>query len=380
MTDLANAVAETEQVPGPDPAVVRAIWDDAVDAPGWQGTPVWLHGDLHPANVLTADGTFCGVIDFGDLCAGDPALDLAAGWILLPEVEAVERFRAANPLAMDDATWRRARGWAVWRALGSLLVASAGDPGGKPSWGPPALASLHRLIESVASRPILESPISRLGPKGAPAGTVGGRTERRSSIALGQEPLDLSNGFADVAEAQPTRSEGTAAVLAERRKGREDTGDGAGHLGHLAVRRCLVVAVDSKRRCLGRAPCGAERVGAHVCDCGGLLGGVGRCSGGRCGCVSSSCTCVSASTSDGFADVEIARSEAARLIDRGSRSRVAGNGDLVDAEHMLGAVGRPRCDEATVVDAEGLRRGGHRGSVGETEDRVGREQARDAPP
>ncbi|GGW65555.1 hypothetical protein GCM10010320_53520 [Streptomyces caelestis] len=46
---------------------------------------MWLHGDLHPANMLTADGTFCGVIDFGDLCAGDPALDLAAAWILLPD-------------------------------------------------------------------------------------------------------------------------------------------------------------------------------------------------------------------------------------------------------------------------------------------------------
>jgi len=160
MTDLTAAVAETEQVPAPDPSTVRAIWDDAVAAPRWGGSPRWLHGDLHPANVLTADGTFCGVIDFGDLCAGDPALDLAAGWILLPDHPAVERFRAANPLAMDDATWRRARGWAVWRALGCLLVASAGDPGGKPSWGPPALASLHRLIESVASRPVPESPIS----------------------------------------------------------------------------------------------------------------------------------------------------------------------------------------------------------------------------
>ena len=108
---------------------------------------MWLHGDLHPANILTADGNFCGVVDFGDVCAGDPALDLAACWILLPDREAIERFRAACPLAADDATWRRARGWAVWRASGSLAVATAGPPGGKPSWGPPALASLHRLTE-----------------------------------------------------------------------------------------------------------------------------------------------------------------------------------------------------------------------------------------
>ena len=150
MTDLYTAVAEAEQESTPDPDTVRGIWDDAASAPGWEGPPLWLHGDLHPANVLTADGNFCGVVDFGDLCAGDPALDVAACWILLPDHEAIERFRAACPLAADDATWRRARGWAVCRALGSLLIAAAGHPGGKPSWGPPALASLQRLTASVA--------------------------------------------------------------------------------------------------------------------------------------------------------------------------------------------------------------------------------------
>jgi aminoglycoside phosphotransferase (APT) family kinase protein len=149
MTDLCTAVAGTELGLIPDPDAVRAIWDDAVTAPGWAGPPLWLHGDLHPANALTTDGTFCGVVDFGDLCAGDPALDLAACWILLPDDEAIERFQRAYRLAPDDATWRRARGWAVWRALGSLLIAAAGHPGGKPSWGPPALASLQLLTASV---------------------------------------------------------------------------------------------------------------------------------------------------------------------------------------------------------------------------------------
>jgi aminoglycoside phosphotransferase (APT) family kinase protein len=151
MTDSCAAVAAIEQKPTPDPHAVRAIWDDAVTAPRWERPPLWLHGDLHPANILTADGTFCGVVDFGDLCAGDPALDLAACWILLPDHDAIERFRSACPLAADDATWRRARGWAIWRASGSLAIATAGHPGGKPSWGPPALASLQRLTETVAA-------------------------------------------------------------------------------------------------------------------------------------------------------------------------------------------------------------------------------------
>lgn len=60
---------------GADAARVRAIWDDAAAAPTWQGPPVWVHGDLHPANVVTADGTLAGVIDFEELFIGDPAAE-----------------------------------------------------------------------------------------------------------------------------------------------------------------------------------------------------------------------------------------------------------------------------------------------------------------
>jgi aminoglycoside phosphotransferase (APT) family kinase protein len=132
----------------PDAEAVRAVWHDAVSAPAWDGPPVWLHADLHPANVLTADGDLCGVVDFGDLCAGDPAYDLAGAWRLLPD-GAVDRFSQAYAPGADDATRRRARGWAAGTALGGLLVGEAGDhgrPGGKSSWGPPARAALARLV------------------------------------------------------------------------------------------------------------------------------------------------------------------------------------------------------------------------------------------
>lgn len=132
----------------PDPEAVRAVWEDAAAAPSWAGPPLWLHGDLHPANVLTADGTFCGVIDFGDLCAGDPACDLAAAWLLLPD-GAADRFHAAYEPTADAATLRRARGYAVLKALACILIGDAGvhgRPGGQPTWGPPAQAALRRLI------------------------------------------------------------------------------------------------------------------------------------------------------------------------------------------------------------------------------------------
>ncbi|MFF7445509.1 MULTISPECIES: phosphotransferase [unclassified Streptomyces] len=134
-----------------EPDAVRAVWEDAAAAPEWSGPALWLHGDLHPANVLTADGTFSGVIDFGDLFAGDPALDLAAAWILLPD-GALDRFYESYEPSPDAATLRRARGWAVLKALACIHIADAGDhgrPGGKSSWGPPAHASLRRLASSV---------------------------------------------------------------------------------------------------------------------------------------------------------------------------------------------------------------------------------------
>ncbi|BCJ68378.1 hypothetical protein GCM10009779_49640 [Polymorphospora rubra] len=125
--------------------------DDAVTAPRWTGPALWIHADLRPANVLTADGTLCGVIDFGDVCAGDPAYDLAAGWLLLPD-DTIDHFYAAYQPTPDAATMRRARGWAMARALSGILIGDAGvhgRPGGKPTRGPPAHAALQRLIATV---------------------------------------------------------------------------------------------------------------------------------------------------------------------------------------------------------------------------------------
>jgi aminoglycoside phosphotransferase (APT) family kinase protein len=117
-----------------DPVAVRAVWEDAAAAPDWAGPALWLHGDLHPANILTTNGTFSGVIDFGDLFAGDPAFDLAAVWILLPD-GAIDRFHTTYRPSPDAATLRRARGWAVLRALAGLRIADAGVrglPGARP--------------------------------------------------------------------------------------------------------------------------------------------------------------------------------------------------------------------------------------------------------
>ncbi|WP_136517998.1 phosphotransferase [Cellulomonas telluris] len=126
---------------------VRAVWDDAVAAPAWEGLRVWVHGDLHPANVVVADGTLTGVVDFGALCAGDPAWDLAAAWLLLPPGGADRCFRGYA--RADGATVRRARGLAVMKSLFLVLMGQNGDrglPGGKSGWGPVGRAALERAL------------------------------------------------------------------------------------------------------------------------------------------------------------------------------------------------------------------------------------------
>lgn len=126
---------------------VRAVWEDAVAAPEWDGPPAWVHGDLHPANVVVTDGTLTGVIDFGDMFAGDPAWDLAAAWVILPTGGA-SRFFDAYAQA-DSATIRRARGLAVLKSLFLMLMGQNGDrglPGGKPTWGPLGRATLNRAL------------------------------------------------------------------------------------------------------------------------------------------------------------------------------------------------------------------------------------------
>jgi aminoglycoside phosphotransferase (APT) family kinase protein len=130
-----------------DADAAREVWQKAVAAAAWQGAALWLHGDLHPANVVVRDGRLAGVIDFGEMCAGDPATDLSAAWILLPAGAARRFFDAYE--GVDEATIARARGWAVLRALGLIGIGQNGRlglPGGKPTWEPAGYATLERVL------------------------------------------------------------------------------------------------------------------------------------------------------------------------------------------------------------------------------------------
>jgi aminoglycoside phosphotransferase (APT) family kinase protein len=105
-----------------DAEALRARWRELLATPPWDGPPIWLHGDLHPGNLLVHSGRLSGVIDFGDMCGGDPATDLSAAWIFFDR-DTRHVFRAAAG-GDDDDTWQRAKGWAL--ALGLAYVASSG--------------------------------------------------------------------------------------------------------------------------------------------------------------------------------------------------------------------------------------------------------------
>jgi aminoglycoside phosphotransferase (APT) family kinase protein len=110
-----------------DHARVVAVWERVLAAGPFAGPRTWLHGDLHPGNIVLNGGVISGVVDFSDLTAGDPATDLSLLWMWFPAAERARARQAidGDPARYDEATWMRARGWAL--AIGIAVMALGGD-------------------------------------------------------------------------------------------------------------------------------------------------------------------------------------------------------------------------------------------------------------
>ncbi|BAZ09426.1 putative phosphotransferase enzyme family [Calothrix sp. NIES-4071] len=90
---------------------IKNIWNQAlsvlIDVPA-----TWLHGDLHPRNILVENGAITGVIDWGDMTSGDASTDLASIWMLFSSRSARENMIAEYG-NISEATLMRAKGWAI---------------------------------------------------------------------------------------------------------------------------------------------------------------------------------------------------------------------------------------------------------------------------
>ena len=114
---------------------LKRIWEAALSAP-YDAPATWLHGDLHPRNVLVEHEVITGIIDWGDITAGDRATDLAAIWMLFTDPSVRESALAAYG-SVSDATICRTLGWVI--IYGAVLL----DTGLVDS---PRNAALGRMI------------------------------------------------------------------------------------------------------------------------------------------------------------------------------------------------------------------------------------------
>ena len=100
------------------------VWLRGVAERPWDAPPVWVHGDLHPGNLVADGARLVAIIDFGDVTAGDPAYDLAVAWLAF-DAAGRSAFIEATGDRHDRATWIRAHAWAA--SIAVVLLAHSDD-------------------------------------------------------------------------------------------------------------------------------------------------------------------------------------------------------------------------------------------------------------
>ncbi|MFJ9127486.1 aminoglycoside phosphotransferase family protein [Streptomyces sp. NPDC102340] len=131
-----------------DAEVMTEVWDAALAAEPWNRPPVWVHGDFHTGNLLTADGRLDAVIDFSGLAFGDPATDLMMAYSLMT---APSRAVFRTALGVDDATWARGRGW----GLTGGLIAYAAYAHESPGIAAVTTRQIRAVLEDLAAHPAM---------------------------------------------------------------------------------------------------------------------------------------------------------------------------------------------------------------------------------
>lgn len=114
-------------------------WDETLEVPSFDGAPVWVHADLLPGNLLARDGGLHAVLDFECLGSGDRALDLTPAWTVF-SASARTVFRQVVPA--DDATWQRARNFALRAVMGVRYYETT-----NPRFSALSLRTIRRVLE-----------------------------------------------------------------------------------------------------------------------------------------------------------------------------------------------------------------------------------------
>ncbi|MDQ0645318.1 aminoglycoside phosphotransferase family protein [Microbacterium murale] len=117
---------------------IDSAWSAGLAAPV-STERVWIHGDLHPGNIVIAGDRLSALIDFGDVTAGDPSYDLAIAWMAF-DAKGRAAFRHATAGRYDDATWVRARAWAA--SVAAILLVQSDDRDGYRALGRSTAAEL----------------------------------------------------------------------------------------------------------------------------------------------------------------------------------------------------------------------------------------------
>jgi aminoglycoside phosphotransferase (APT) family kinase protein len=113
---------------GTPPRPLGRVWARALEAEAIAPAAhrVWTHGDLHARNILVAaDGGLAGVLDWGDVGAADPAVDLSLLWTVLDPAQHGLFCGGYGPV--DGPLLARARGWAL--AFATIFAGLTDDPG-----------------------------------------------------------------------------------------------------------------------------------------------------------------------------------------------------------------------------------------------------------
>jgi aminoglycoside phosphotransferase (APT) family kinase protein len=136
--DVRTRITELEAII--DPSIAIAVWDRVVATTTTDFPRSWIHGDLHPGNTIFTNGVLSGVVDFGDMCTGDVATDLAGG-LLSFHIGGVRTFLDAY--GVDDATLARTIGWALH--FGLLFVSLGREHVPYASIGQLAIENIRQL-------------------------------------------------------------------------------------------------------------------------------------------------------------------------------------------------------------------------------------------